>query len=208
MGCTTETPPQGGGRFCSYYGEERPVGLSAKECGKPHCPAYGAGPNPVHRKKSRARRTFFARIAREAWPSAVPRRDGRGARRWRAPLEPSPGGQSSNESLLGRWTPRDSRELPKSDRTYTRCRPTENAPPGRRGASGVTTGRRDMYLCICGSMGGRWALNASRGLIEGVDGHRMGGARPNREDRLKQTFHRSSSAESLNQNTNICAVYV
>src|SRR3954447_9582381 len=26
---------------------------------------------------------------------------------------------------------------------------TENAPPGRRGASGVTTGRRDMYLYIC-----------------------------------------------------------
>ena len=35
---------------------------------------------------------------------------------------------------------------------------TENAPPGRRGASGVTTGRRDMYLYICGSVGGRWAL--------------------------------------------------
>src|SRR4051794_25305236 len=33
--------------------------------------------------------------------------------------------------------------------------PTENAPPGRRGASGVTTGRRDMYLYICGSVGGR-----------------------------------------------------
>jgi hypothetical protein len=36
--------------------------------------------------------------------------------------------------------------------------PTENAPPGRRGVSGVTTGRRDMYLYICGSVGGRWAL--------------------------------------------------
>src|SRR4051812_20541477 len=34
---------------------------------------------------------------------------------------------------------------------------TENAPPGRRGASGVTTGRRDMYLYICGSVGGRRA---------------------------------------------------
>ena len=32
---------------------------------------------------------------------------------------------------------------------------TENAPPGRRGASGVTTGRRDIYLYICGSVGGR-----------------------------------------------------
>src|SRR5262249_23194403 len=34
-------------------------------------------------------------------------------------------------------------------------RTTENAPPGRRGVSGVTTGRRDMYLYICGSVGGR-----------------------------------------------------
>src|SRR5215213_8992798 len=31
----------------------------------------------------------------------------------------------------------------------SRLSTTENAPPGRRGASGVTTGRRDVYLYMC-----------------------------------------------------------
>jgi len=34
----------------------------------------------------------------------------------------------------------------------------QKTPRLGRGVSGVTTGRRDMYLYICGSVGGRWTL--------------------------------------------------
>lgn len=60
---------------------------------------------------------------------------------WRAPLE------------VDRFAFLASRQGLLSRRPTSRT--TENAPPGRRGASGVTTGRRDMYLYICGSVGGR-----------------------------------------------------
>jgi len=50
--------------------------------------------------------------------------------------------------------------------------PQQKTPRLGRGASGVTTGRRDMYLYICGSVGGRWALMCRRALIVGSDeGH-------------------------------------
>ena len=58
---------------------------------------------------------------------------------------------------------------------------TENAPPGRRGASGVTTGRRDMYLYICGSVGGRWALYVPRAPSWEATGAICAAPRPSQE---------------------------
>jgi hypothetical protein len=65
--------------------------------------------------------------------------------------------------LLAHWPDREAAKplgstRPARRNPLARAHPTENAPPGRRGVSGVTTGRRDMYLYICGSVGGRWAL--------------------------------------------------
>ena len=170
-----ETPPQGGGTFLRLLREERPGSLSAKECGKPHCPAYDTRPDSVHRSRA------------VSGPTAVV------PAKWRAPLEPSPGGQSSSESLLGNRTPRDSRELPKSDLTDTR--PDQQKTPLRGGGAflGLLQGGE---ICISVYVD-RWEVGGPLTRREGssreIDGHRMGGARPNREDRLKQAFHRSLS---------------
>jgi hypothetical protein len=84
--------------------------------------------------------------------------------------------------------------------------PTENAPPGRRGASGVTTGRRDMYLYICGSVGGRRALDVPRAnRWESITPYGRRGAQPG-----SSLFYLSSVSrvDPLNQGTNIRAICV
>ncbi len=202
MGCATETPPQGGGRFCGYYGKERPGSLCEGMRKNRIARHTAAGPIRFNRNAPLEGRGVSGVTTGRRGISS----DGRGARHRRAPLEPSPGGQSSSESLLGRWDPsRLSRAAQtctttRAVRSQTRAgRPIwlcQQKTPLRGGGAflGLLQGGE---ICISVYVD-RWevgrALDASRVLIEGVDGHRMGGARPNREDRLKQTFHRSSSA--------------
>jgi hypothetical protein len=83
--------------------------------------------------------------------------------------------------------------------------PTENAPPGRRGVSGVTTGRRDMYLYICGSVGGRWALSHRGSAIDGKSMSAIWAA-PGPTGKFVPFI--VLSRESLNHDTNVCAICV
>ena len=64
-----------------------------------------------------------------------------------------------------------------------------------------------MYLCICGSMGGRWALlSGGRSSRESTEPYGRRQTQPGSSS--KASLSSVLLCESLNQNTNICAIFV
>src|SRR3954451_20118864 len=80
---------------------------------------------------------------------------------------------------------------------------TENAPPGRRGASGVTTGRRDIYLYICVDP---WEVGEPGLCRERRCGKQRGDCRRGAQPR--SLFLCRFLFRILEQRTNVCATCV